>query len=445
MSDYTPRHWVEGEKGTAADLNHIEEGLDIAQEEAEGGAKVNVRKYGVKLTATPLENITGINAAVAGLPSTGGTVFFPERGIYIYAVAGKAEPINVQEKSGVVFQGQGGVSAGGGLGYPKGGVPAVNFPPTSLAYAGTGAAAVNAKKTTGTGFVDIEIYAYKKVFGEANGYVVDLSESNFPFMTNTTIECSGEAGETIQAKCVLLANTNCGNFTRAWIKGGKEGVIGRRPGEALDYSYNHTFVGGGFVGQSGKSVINIHNGWGFYGSAFEPHYSSAGVETGAGGGWIGYSGVGLESIGTVISQCFFGATPGKEAGTAIEWYGKSLLITGGEIACAENAIVIPVKSENITLTPHINLCKIGLVISATNANEVSKLEYRPSLGETNAKGAITPYFFSAGKPRSARLITTVGEEWKALAELVPATATAKECAEKINAMLKVMKSLGEIE
>lgn len=447
MGDYTPRTWVEGEKGKASDLNHIEEGLDVAQQEAEGGARLNVRKFKVELTQTGALNLKGINEAVVSLPATGGTLFFPERGTYNVATVGKTEPINAEKRSGVVFQGQGGVSAGGGLGYPKGGEPAVNFPPTALAYAGRGTAFLNSKKSTGCGLVDIQVYAYKKEFAEDSGYVVDWSESNFMFALNATVQCSGEGGEIIQAKLMRLDNSNCGDFFRLWLKGGKEAVIGRLLGGGSDYSYQHTFLGGGVVAQSGKSIVHIHNGWGFYGFAFEPHYSQTSVKTGCGGGWIGQTGgAGFESVGTVLSNCFFGAAPTEETGNAIEWFGTGLTIQGGELACCENAIVIPLKSSGIRVECHINLCVVGLAITSTNANEVSKLRYEPTLGKRNGGGAITPYVFTTGKPKSAKLLATEGEEFKKLkAALNPATATAKEAAELANELRAVLISNGFAE
>lgn len=441
---YVEGQWEDGKSGstyeaTAAKMKNIEKGISTATLEAEEGARVNVAKYGVKTSATGVANVKGINEAIAALPTTGGVLFFPERGLYLLGKAGASEPINAEKTSGVVLLGQGGVSAGGGLGYPKGGLPAVNFPPTYLAYEGNGPSVINAKKTTGFGLENLEIYAFKKKFGEENGYVLDVSESNFMYTNNVTLQCVSDT-TMVLGKLMRLDNSNCGLFIRTWFKGGKEAVIGRLLGGGEDFSYAHCFIGGGTVAQTAKSIVNIHNGWSFTNFAFEPHYNAAGTETGAGEGWIGPSAVNMEALGLTLTSCFFGAAPGKESGNAIEFLGNGLSINGGEIACAENAIVIPQKSNNISLTPHINLCKNGLVIAA-EGKESSRIFYRPSFGETFAKGAITAMVLT-GKPKGAILQTAAGNTWGTIASPAETLAALKKAVDELR---ELQKSLGFME
>jgi Pectate lyase superfamily protein len=259
----------------------------------------DVRRYGADPTGGLPSDAALANAiAVCGI--NGGTIRFPN-GVYSFA-----NPINLNSKIALIFQGDG--SADGGA-----------APGTQLLYTGAGSSAwITMAAASGCWFRDMQLYSNNASF--TGPYItcgaISSQPANFCGLKNVVI------GDTVGGGNVHLNLDQTIAFTADGCNfiGGNPSVLGAAAGS---YSNNIRFRDCHWVLSFSASVQPGGQAWLFSGCTFEA------LSGGAPGALV--SPVGTQIIGFVVEACWFG-DPTAAVGTWLDIRGQNMSFIGNYIS-----------------------------------------------------------------------------------------------------------------
>ncbi len=262
---------------------------------------VNVERFGAIADSTT-DNADAFDAALAALPSTGGTLYFPSAaGVYL-----TSRSLTLTGKTSIVLAGAGAPNAGAGAA-------------SQLRYTGAGASFIIGNNIVGCTLEKLQITYSNASF---TGTLVNFDSSSGAVNIKLVSCFLGGAGVG-GAKLLSLDNTESVTIDHCQFGKGTIGIDGPI-NTAGHFCNNFTMIGGGF-GEGGISTCLIRNpgeAWNFLGVAMESLVS----------GLAGSIVCTFASIkGLTIHGCWIGDVT-TTGGTQLLLSGKGISISAGRIS-----------------------------------------------------------------------------------------------------------------
>jgi hypothetical protein len=308
-------------------------------------AALNVKDYGATGDGTT-DDLLAIQSAIAALPASGGTLFFPRGN---YACSGT---LTFDSKRSVILAGEGGLSGGA-------------QPASRVFYTGTGARFISARSTSGFTIRDLAVSYTQSGF---TGALVDLSALSGGFDTALArIEGSliGSGGPSLRtARLLDLDKAISSSFEDVSFSGGDVAVRGKSV--ATTYSNVISFRSCMFVYQQTVHVKNAGQAWSFDNCTFEQLYPG-----GTSGGGVAYlQDAGLVANSLSFNGCWFGDA--NSTGTWITFRGAGLSVRGCYISAAARGVSVEGPSTigvDISANCFTSMAK-GIEFSGVNNSDV---------------------------------------------------------------------------
>jgi hypothetical protein len=305
---------------------------------------INVKDYGATGDGMT-DDLTAIQSAIAALPSTGGTLFFPH-GNYKCS-----DTLTFDQKWSVVLAGEGGLSGGA-------------VPASRLVYTGTGTRFVSARSTQGFIIRDLAVSYTQSGF---SGALVDLSalsgqlDTSLARIENCLI---GSGTPSLRSARLLdLDKTISSSFTHVSFSGGDVAVRGK---SASTYSNVISFRSCTFVYQQTVHVKNAGQAWTFEGCTFEQLFP--GGTSGGAGAYTHDSDVTSNSLS--FHGCWFGDA--NTSGTWISFAGAALSVRSCYISGGVRGVAIEGFSNlGIDISANgFNVMTTGIEFTQINDSDV---------------------------------------------------------------------------
>lgn len=393
-----------------------------------GQQTVSVAEFGATVASSAAVNGAAIQKAIAALEAkgpAGGVILFPERGVYLWS------GLLVVKATDVTLRGQGGFTAGSGIGgaaYTAG---------TSLQYQGGAAVrAIDARNTFGFTLEHIAIYSNSKALGEEEGVLIDLSGSTLPRAYDFSLIATGAEGLTYKGvNGLYLAKAQLGTFTLGRIAGFQNGVLGRAA--AAEESIGHTF-NQVFFNACQKAAIRFPGeAWTFIGCIWEPGRNEKGEIIGA-NAFKTEAPFTIKSL-TIIGGWMSGGVAKEKVGVQIEFLGENLTILGTALGQAETLInfIGKVNGANIC-------CPIGIAVNGLNIAAAAKESVNITFEPTDVL-EVTTQVLNPGNANLGSIFlpkAPINKPWGAIAE--PAETLAGHQA-ALKAIRELLKNAGYTE
>lgn len=303
---------------------------DLAAYAANAVLPINVKSPAYGATGDGVTNDTAaVLAAIAALPASGGTVYFPN-GNYLLS----NDQINIDTRISIVFAGAGGQSAGAQCA-------------TRLTFAdGTGSTCISARSTYGFVLRDIEVVHSNASF---TGTVLDLSATGTKGAASSRGQSTAyfaiercRIGGQRTARLVDLDDALSGEFRSVFFNKGTDGVRGRAA--TATFANAITFDGCTWIGNLNLHIRNPGQAWALTGCTFEPLYTSGGTVAGAGA--VGQD-AGVGASGLTIRGCWFGDS--TAVGSWVTFLGGGLDFDGNYVGSGAAGVTTGASCHGVSI------------------------------------------------------------------------------------------------